>query len=229
MLLGLTGTCGNLHESAPRMTTTSPPVGASASRPPDRARGLLRFAPLLPFALALVYAALHGFVAHKPSLEAMVPDDAFVVWRYRDVAAYDAAHAAPPGPSGEVPAAASAVLSVALNVPELPGVARNRTRLEAWLAPTARVDARFFVLPVDDADRLMDRFRDPDLRERHARHVVVHGDWAAASWDQRAARTAGLSKGTLPPLDDGALWSVTADWPRLVDYAVQPTIATEVP
>src|SRR5204862_8183514 len=64
---------------------------------------------------------------------------------------------------------------------------------------------------------------------RHARHVRVHGDWAAAGWDQRTVLHAGFGSGAMPPDDPKALWSVTVDWPRLVDYALQPTVATEEP
>src|SRR2546428_320033 len=66
------------------------------------------------------------------------------------------------------------------------------------------------------------RFRAPARGGRPARHVRVHGDWAAAAWDQQAVLRAGHDKGVVPDLKPGALWSVTTDWPRLVDYALRP-------
>jgi hypothetical protein len=205
---------------------TPSPSSAPASTHPA-VRLLRRTWPLIPLALALLYVAVYGFLARRPSLEAMVPDDAFVTWRYRDLAAYDAAHATLLDDKPAAPQ--SAVLGAELNVPGLPGVSRERPLLEAWLKPEGRVDVSYFVLPVDDASALMRKFRDPDLKERHARHVRVHGDWAAAGWDQREVLHAGFGSGTMPPDDAKALWSVTADWPRLVDFALQPTVASEEP
>jgi hypothetical protein len=192
---------------------------------------------LLPAILGLLYAAAWGLLRHRPGLEGMVPADAFVTWWYRDLAAYDAARTGPAPVDGAPLAAPSLVLGAEVNLPSLAGIDRRRPVVEVWLDPTRRVDPRFWVLPVEDAGRVRATFRDPDLPERHARHVVTHGDWAAAAWDLAAARGAGRGFGLLPPtasvVDDSGerpvLWAVAADWPRLVDYALQPHVAANEP
>ena len=188
---------------------------------------------LLPAAAGLLYAAVWGLLRHRPSLEGMVPPDAFVTWWYRDLAAYDAARTGPPSTEGAPFAAPSLVLGAQINLPSLAGIDRRRPLVEAWLDPSRRVDPRFWVLPLEDGHLAMRRFRDPDLPERHARHVVPHGDWAAAAWDLDAARTAGRGFGAIAqpsPSETGTtLWSVTADWPRLVDYALRPEVASSPP
>ena len=200
---------------------------AAPDRAPGHASGRRRWPlALVPVLLGLAYVAGDALLARSPSLEAMVPDDAILVWRYRDLDAFDAAHAPPEG-SNQV--RASEELGAQVNLPGLPGIAADRPLLEATLDPTRRVDARYFVLPVADAGAVRKAFADPDLVERHARHVVVHGAWAAAAWDHRAALDAGRGRGALPPLPDGARWSVTADWRRLVDAAVLPWVAERPP
>ena len=67
-----------------RMQSAAPPVPTA----PTRARRRVPFAAL-PLVLGLAYVAVYGAIASKPSLEAMVPPDAVLVWRYRDLAAYD--------------------------------------------------------------------------------------------------------------------------------------------
>ncbi len=200
---------------------------AAPARTVDRAPGWRRWPlALVPVLLGLAYVGVDALLARSPSLEAMVPDDAILVWRYRDLDAFDAAHAPPEG-SNQV--RASEELGAQVNLPGLPGIAEHRPLLEVTLDPTRRVDARFFVLPVADAGAVRKAFADPDLVERHARHVVVHGAWAAAAWDHRAALDAGRGRGGLPPLPEGARWSVTADWRRLVDAAVLPWVAERAP
>lgn len=204
---------------------------AAPDRAPDRlpagaARRRRLPLALVPLLLGLAYVGVGALVARSPSLEAMVPGDAILVWRYRDLEAYDAAHAAPEG-SNQVKA--SEELGAQVNLPGLPGIARDRPLVEATLDPTRRVDARYFVLPVADGGAVRKAFADPELLERHARHVVVHGAWAAAAWDHRVALDAGRGGGTLPPLPPDAQWSVTADWRRLVDAAVLPWVAERPP
>gem|GEM_PF-2184633 len=181
---------------------------------------------LVPVVLALAYAAGHALLGHRPTLAGMVPDDAIVTWRYRDLEAYDAAHAAPEG-SNQV--RASEELGAQVNLPGLPGVARDRPLLEIGLDPTRRADPRAFVLPVEDAGAVRAAFANPALEERHARRVVVHGAWAAAAWDTRVALDAGRGRGLLPPLPADARWSVTADWRRFVDAALLPWVAERPP
>ncbi|MCC7139035.1 MAG: hypothetical protein IT460_11490 [Planctomycetes bacterium] len=197
--------------------------------PPPTPVPLARRVPwaLVPLALALLYAGVHAFVGRRPTLEAMVPEDAFVVWRYRDLEAYDLANAAPAAAGPTHPA--SEVLGVELNVPGLPGVARDRTVVEATMWREALTDARFFVLPVQDGGALARRFADPDLPERHARHLEVMGPWAAAGADRRAVRAAGHGAGPLPPLEEGALWTASADWGKLVEHALRAALTGAQP
>ncbi len=205
------------------MRSDAPPVPTA----PPRSRRRLPLAAL-PLLLGLVYVAVYGAVASRPSLEAMVPKDAILVWRYRDLAAYDARNAADPGPVGTVAAPASVALGAALNVPDLPGIDRRRPLLEILLDPVTRPDPRYVVLPVERRGPLLDRYRDADLPERHASHLAVHGDWAAASWDLGAVTHAGVGDGPVPDAP-GSLWSVTADWPRFVDFLLLPTQASLEP
>ncbi|MFO0931675.1 MAG: hypothetical protein U1E39_03090 [Planctomycetota bacterium] len=170
---------------------------AASDRAPGPASGRRRWPlALVPVLLGLAYVGVDALLARSPSLEAMVPDDAIVVWRYRDLDAFDAAHAAPPG-SNQVKA--SEELGAQVNLPGLPGIARDRPLLEVTLDPTRRVDARYFVLPVADGGAVRTAFADPDLLERHARHVVVHGAWprrrgTTASRSTRAAGRAGCRR-----------------------------------
>lgn len=205
------------------MTGAAPPLQPATQR--ARRRLPLAWLPLL---LGGAYYAVHGAIASKPTLEAMVPSDAIIVWRYRDLDAYDVRNAGDPGPVGTVNAPASLALGAALNVPDLPGVDRHRPLLEAILDPGSRPDPRYVVLPVESRGALLARYRDPDLPERHARHLAVHGDWAASAWDLAAVTHAGTGDGPVPDAP-GALWSVTADWPKFVDFVLQPTQASLEP
>ena len=150
----------------------------------------------------------------------MVPDDAVVVWRFRDLAAYDALRT-PPSDTGAPAAPASASLGAEINLPGLPGIDRHRPLLEITLDPSRRADPRFHVLPVENADLVRKTFADPNLPERHARHVAVHGAWAAAGWDASVVKRAGRGSG-LFPADRGEDWCVSADWPRFVESNLLP-------
>ena len=215
-----------------RMQSAAPPVPTA----PARARRRVPLAAL-PLVLGLAYVAVYGAIASKPSLEAMVPPDAVLVWRYRDLAAYDERNQGDPGPQGTVNAPARVALGAALNLgprlnesasAELPGIDRRRPLLEILLDPGTRPDPRYVVLPVERHGPLLERHRDPDLAERHASHLAIHGDWAACSWDLGAVTHAGVGNGPVPDAP-GALWSVTADWPRFVDFLLLPTQASLEP
>lgn len=206
--------------TSPAPTVATPRSGRAGPRVPWA---------LVPVALALLYAGAHALFSARPSLEDLVPADAILTWRYADLSAYDEAH---PPVEGSMQVRASEELGAQLNLPGLPGVADDRAVLESLLDPATRVDPRYFVLPVRDAAAVQKAFRDPDLRERHARRVVVHGTWAAAAWDARAAMDAGRAgsgAGVLPPLPPWARFSVTADWPRLVDAALLPWVGRHSP
>src|SRR5690606_34397522 len=129
----------------------------------------------IPLLLGGAYYAVHGAIASKPTLEAMVPPDAVLVWRYRDLAAYDARNAGDPGPVGTINAPASLALGAAVNlgplqnepppVSHLPGVDRRRPLLEILLDPAARPDPRYVVLPVERRGPLLERYRSDELAE----------------------------------------------------------------
>lgn len=209
----------------------------SSSAGTSRARRRLPLA-WLPLLLGGAWYAVYGAIASKPTLEAMVPADAVLVWRYRDLAAYDARNAGDPGPAGTVDAPASLALGAAHNlgplrgepmpITYLPGVDRHRPLLEVILDPGTRPDPRYVVLPVEARGPLLERWRSPDLAERHASHLAVHGDWAACAWDLGSVTHAGTGRGPVPDAP-GALWSVTADWPRFVDFVLLPTQASREP
>lgn len=182
---------------------------------------------LLPLVLALAYAGVRALVGSRPALEAMVPADAVLVWRWKDVATYDAQRAYEAEP-GKTLASPSAVLGAELNVPGLPGVDRSRAVVEALLAPEGRADPRLVVLPVADAAALEAKFRDPELIERHARHLEVHGAWAASCADRLVVRNAGTYSSPLPA-SEGEDWCVSARWPAFVDFVLRPEQASREP
>lgn len=195
------------------MTAEAPPP------PPPRRRRHLPWTAI-PLLLALGYAGVREFVGNRPSLEAMVPSDAILVRRWKDLDAYDRQRGVP-AEAGATIAAPSAVLGAELNVPGLPGVDRSRPIVEALLPLGDVADPRLVVLPVSDGSALRARFRDPALVERHARHLELHGAWAASSSDRIIARDAGTFASPLPP-SEGEDWCVTADWPAFVDFASRP-------
>jgi len=200
----------------------------STTTEPRSRRRLAALLVAAPLALAAAYALAYRFVGDRPTLDAMVPDDAVLVWRFRDAAAYDALRT-PPETPGASYAAASRALGAEINLPELPGIDRSRPLLEVKLDPARRVDPRYWVLPVADASAVARAFRDPDLAERHAKRVDVHGDWAAASTDFYAAKRAGHGSRTLPPAR-GERWMVVApDWTAFVDAMLRPSEAGEAP
>jgi hypothetical protein len=185
---------------------------------------------LAPLAAALLYAGASTLLRKSPSLARMVPDAAIATWRYRDLAAYVEAKT----PADAV-YDAGVVLATEINLPglsaerpPLPGIDRARPLLAVTLEPSMRPDPRYFVLPVEDAAAVRDRFAHPDLKERHARSVVVHGDWAAAGWDLLTVDRAGNGRGVYPA-ERGELWAVAVDWPKFVDAALRPESVTTEP
>jgi hypothetical protein len=195
------------------------PPDPSPKRPGDR-RGL--WLVLAPLSLGLVYFAAAGpLLRGNPSLRDMVPEEAIEVQRYRNLAVYDATHPAPETP-GRIAPKASAILGAELNLPGLAGVDPSRPLLVATLPPAGRGNPDVHVLPVADAKTLKETFARPDLAERHAKHLAVHGSkspWAALGWDQDAVRRAGRGGG-LWAEERGEDWSRVADWPQVVDFAL---------
>jgi hypothetical protein len=213
-------------DASPAASTTKDAPGA-ASEP--RRGGIPRGAwVLLPLAAALVYAGASALLRKSPALERMVPDDAIATWRFKDLAAYDALRTPADAGGQVVRHQASEVMGAELNLPALAGVDRHRPLLTVTLDPTRRADAGFFVLPVEDASKVRETFASDDLRERHARSVVVHGDWAAAGWDLLTVDRAGNGHGVYPA-ERGELWSVAVDWPKFVDAALRPESVTTEP
>lgn len=156
----------------------------------------------------------------------MVPPDTIFLWRFKDFATYDA-HETPTTVGGVgVPVPATRVLGAEVNLPGLPGIDRSRPLLDLTLDSARRPDARFLVLPVDDAGAVTRTFEDPDLPERHARHVRVHGDWAAAGWDLVAVRNAGRGGGPWPK-ERGEDFCVHAEWPAFGDHCLRPEQASQ--
>lgn len=182
---------------------------------------------LLPLLLALVYAGVRGVIGRDASLESMVPADAVLVWRWKDLATYDAQRSEPAS-GGENWAAPSAVLGAESNLPALAGVDRARPIVEALLPDEGRIEPRLVVLPIADASTMLATFRRPDLPERHARHLELHGAWAASCSDRRVARDAGTYRSPLPPYE-GEDWCVTANWPAFVDFVLHPDQAAQEP
>ena len=178
---------------------------------------------LLPLVAAAVYAGAASLLKGSPSLAEMVPDDAVATWRFKDLAAYDEART-PPGARYS----ASDVLGAELNLPAFAGVDRRRPLLAVTLDPTRRADPGYYVLPVEDAAKVRSTFASPDLPERHARAVGVHGDWAAAGWDLLTVDRAGNGHGVYPA-ERGETWAVAVDWPRFVDAALRPESVTSEP
>ncbi len=156
----------------------------------------------------------------------MLPPDTVLLWRFKDLAAYDL-HETPTAVEGVgTPVAASRVLGAEVNLPNLPGIDPARPLLDATLDSATRADARLLVLPVADRSAVERAFSDPELLERHARHVEVHGDWAAAGWDLLAVRRAGRGGGPWPK-ERGEEWCAHAEWPGFVDHCLRPEQATQ--
>jgi hypothetical protein len=158
--------------------------------------------------LGLAYVAVYGAIASKPSLEAMVPPDAVLVWRYRDLAAYDERNQGDPGPQGTVNAPARVALGAALNLgprlnesasAELPGIDRRRPLLEILLDPGTRPDPRYVVLPVERHGPLGASRPRP---RRHASYLAIRR-LGSVSWDLGAVRTP--ASGGLVPDAPGAV------------------------
>lgn len=209
---------------------SNPPTNALSPSPAHRVRVPWTAIPLL---VALAYAGVRWALGHDPSLETMVPGDAILAQRWKDVDTYDRvgndttdfeALAA----QGKTVAAASASLGADLNIPGLPGVDRSRPIVQALLPFDGFVESKLVILPVKDGDALRAKFRDPTLVERHARHLEIHGDWAASCADRRVVRDAGSFWTPLPP-SEGEDWCVTANWPAFVDFASRPDQAANEP
>lgn len=181
----------------------------------------------VPLILALAYAGVRVVIGNRPSLEAMVPSDAILVWRWKDLDTYDRQRG-DPAEVGKTVAAPSAALGAELNVPGLPGVDRSRPIIEALLPLDGVADPRLIVLPVADGSALRAKFMDPRLVERHARHLELHGAWAASCADRSVARDAGTYASPLPP-SEGEDWCLSANWGAFVDFASRPDQAVNEP
>ncbi len=189
---------------------------------------------LAPLALAIVYALAHGLLRRSPDLRDMVPPEAIEVQRYRDLATYDAVRTFSPraprpsddlGRAINLPARTAPVLGDSdapprVLAPALPGIDRHRPLLAITLDPSGRPDPAMFVLPVEDRAKARETWFDPDLPERHARHLEFRGEWAASTWDRDVATRAGRGGGMWAE-ERGEDWCRFADWPRLVDFAIR--------
>ena len=203
------------------------PEGRPDASPAARRRRARGAWVLLPLVAAALYAGLATLLARSPTLAEMVPDDAIATWRFKDVATFDELRTPADAAGQVVRHTQSQVLGAEINLPALPGIDLRRPLLTVTLDPSRRADPGFYVLPVDDAAKVRETFASPDLLERHARAVAVHGRWVAAGWDLLAVDRAGAGHGVYPE-ERGEDWAVAVDWPKFVDAALRPeSVSTE--
>jgi hypothetical protein len=174
---------------------------------------------LLPLALAGLYAAAYPFFAPVPTAATVVPKDAILTQRFRDVAAVDRAFLRSP----EDPRPASEVVATSRNIPDWVGVDRHRPLFLVLLPRGNRPDASMLIVPLADKGAIRARFDDPSFFLEHKQirqpmHLGVRGDWGAIAWDEDAVGT--LGGDGLRPEDLGATWAVAANVPALVDFAL---------
>jgi len=175
---------------------------------------------LLPACFAALYALLHGLFAPDPRLERMAPGDAMVMYRFKDLDAYDALSLGPRAPGGPTPRERMAALR---NLPDLEGVSRQRPVHEIWLPLPPLRDETMVVLPVEDARALQAHFDDVGRIEkgqmRHAQRLVLRGPWAAVGAHVESLRRIG--EGGLVCAPDGEDLAIAARVDSLVAFALQ--------
>lgn len=174
---------------------------------------------LLPLALGLLYALIHPFAAPMPTAANVVPEDAILTQRFRDLAALDRAFLG----GGDAGARPSELVAAQRNLAGWVGVDPERPIFLVQLPRRNRPDASMLILPVADAAALRARFEDPDfflqqLQIRQPQHLGIRGDWAGVAWDPD--ETQRLGGGGLVPEDRGETWAIAADVPALVDFAL---------
>jgi hypothetical protein len=175
---------------------------------------------LSPLVLAGLYALLHGLFAPVPDLEDLAPEDAMVVFRFKDLDAYDALSLGPRAPGGPTPRERMAALR---NLPALEGVSRKAPVHEVWLPLPPLRDETMVILPIEDADALQAHFDDVGRIEkgqmRHAQRLVRHGPFAAIGAHLDALRRVGEGGLTCPP--DGEDLAIAVRLDALAAFALQ--------
>jgi hypothetical protein len=177
---------------------------------------------LLPLAASLLYAAVHPLFAARPDLTDLVPGEAVVTVRYRDLAALNRLWLR--GAASEVPADR---LGPSRNLPGLAGVDTARPIHLVLLPRDRRHDPSLVIFPVADADALARRFVDPDYfvtkgHVRHAQYLELAGGFAAIGGDREAVRH--LGEGGLTAADLGEDLAVAVRVPEALRYAaLDPT------
>ena len=184
-------------------------------RPPTVPRAWIWI--LAPLALGLLYAAVFPLFAPEPTLANVVPGDAVMTHRFKDLAAMDAGSFRHPDDSNRP----SAVEAERRNLGGLPGVDPTRPVHLVLLRREQRPDPTLWILPVADADALRDRFDDASffLEKgfiRHAQHLAVRGGWAGVAGDRDAVRR--LGEGGLTARDLGEDHVVAVDVPELIRF-----------
>ncbi len=176
---------------------------------------------LLPLVLGLLYALVAPLFQVELEHTSMAPDGAVLVERFRDLDTVDRDYYFPLEPGAP---AHSAVLGLENNVKGLPGVDRSRPVYVIKMAPSAiGTDPALVVLPVSDTDAFKRVFLDPEMLEkgliRRAKHLEMHGSWAAVG--ARRASVRGVGSGSLHAAERGEDFSIAAFLPGLAVTAVR--------
>ncbi|MHC5011671.1 MAG: hypothetical protein ACYTG6_12115, partial [Planctomycetota bacterium] len=173
---------------------------------------------LAPLALGILYALAHPLLAPTPTLADVVPAQAVLTQRFRDLESMDEAWFRPP--TAPKP---SDLVGPNRNLPGLAGVDRQRPFHLVFLPPGPYLDPTMMIFPVADEDALRARFTDPDYfvskgHVRRAQFLAVAGNYAAVSADRAAVRH--LGEGGITAADLGEDHAIAAHVPALVRFAL---------
>jgi hypothetical protein len=178
---------------------------------------------LAPLVLALLYAVAHPLFARTPDPSNVVPEEAVLAHRFRDLATVDRAFGwyGRPDParwSGRIADRIGALR----NVPGLVGVDRSAPFHWVLLPREGRPDPTMAIFTLADEDAFRAAFEDPRTLElghvRQAQHMEVRGRYAAVAWDGEAARRIGT--GGLSIEDRGEDHALVADVPATLRHAL---------
>lgn len=174
---------------------------------------------LTPLALGLLYWAAYPLFAPTPTGMNVVPAEAVLTHRFRDLAALNEAWWRPAGD----PTRPSEVLAARRNLGGLPGVDPHRPFHRVVLPRGRSPDPTITIFPVANAEALRARFEDPAFfREkgflRHAQYLAIRGDFAAIGGDREAIRH--LGEGGLTAEDLGEDHVLAIRVPELVHLAL---------
>ena len=172
---------------------------------------------LAPLAVALLYAVVFPLFAPDPTLANVVPADAVLTHRFKNLAAMDAGSFRHPDDRNRP----SEVEGARRNLGGLPGVNPERPVHLVLLRREQRPDPTMLILPVADAEAMRGRFDDPSFflekgYIRHAQHLAIRGDWAGVCGDRDAVRR--LGGGGVTARDLGEDHVVAVDVPELIRF-----------